>query len=40
MVDLKPLVTHLFPLERITEAFDLVAAYEDGVLRAVIEVAG
>jgi L-iditol 2-dehydrogenase len=37
-VDVKPLVTHLFPLERITEAFDLVVAYNDGVLRAVIQV--
>jgi L-iditol 2-dehydrogenase len=38
MVDLKPLATHLLPLERIAEAFELVAGYEDGVLRAVIEV--
>jgi L-iditol 2-dehydrogenase len=38
LVDVKPMVTHLFPLERITEAFDLVVAYDDGVLRAVIQV--
>jgi L-iditol 2-dehydrogenase len=38
MVDVKPLATHLFPLERIDEAFELVAAYDDGVLRAMIEV--
>lgn len=38
MVDLKSLVTHIFPLERIGEAFEMVAAYDDGVLRAVIRV--
>jgi len=37
-VDVKALVTHTFPLERITEAFELVAAYGDGVLKAVIEL--
>ena len=39
MVDVKPLVTHLFPLERIAEAFEMLVAYDDGVLRAVIQVA-
>ena len=38
MVDVKSLVTHIFPLERIAEAFEMVAAYDDGVLRAVIQV--
>jgi len=38
MVDVKPLATHLLPLERIVEAFEMVAAYQDGVLRAVIQV--
>jgi L-iditol 2-dehydrogenase len=38
MVDVKPLATHLLPLERIAEAFDMVAAYDDGVLRAVIQI--
>jgi L-iditol 2-dehydrogenase len=38
MVDVKSLVTHIFPLERIAEAFEIVAAYDDGVLRAVIQV--
>ena len=38
MVDVKPLATHHLPLERIAEAFDLVAGYEDGVLRAMIQV--
>ena len=39
VVDVKPLVTHVFPLERIAEAFEIVANYDDGVLRAVIQVA-
>ena len=38
MVDVKQLVTHLLPLDRVGEAFELVAGYEDGVLRAVIKV--
>jgi L-iditol 2-dehydrogenase len=38
LVDVKPLVTHLFPLERIADAFDLVVDYDDGVVRALIEV--
>jgi L-iditol 2-dehydrogenase len=38
LVDLRPLASHLFPLERIVEAFEMVAAYEDGVLRAVIQI--
>lgn len=38
LVDVKALVTHWFPLERAAEAFELVAGYRDGVLRAVIEV--
>jgi L-iditol 2-dehydrogenase len=38
LVDVKPLATHLLPLERIDEAFEMVAAYADGVLRAMIQV--
>ena len=38
IVDIKPLATHFFPLERIHEAFELVAGYKDGVLRAMIQV--
>jgi len=38
MVSLKPLATHVFPLRRITEAFELVGAYGDGVIKAVIEI--
>jgi len=38
-VDVRSLATHFFPLERIAEAFELVAAYGDGALRAMIQVA-
>jgi threonine dehydrogenase-like Zn-dependent dehydrogenase len=37
-VDLTPLLTHTFPLERITEAYDLFAAQQDGVLKVAIRV--
>ena len=37
-VDLDSLVTHRFPLERTAEAFDVVADYRDGVIKAMIEV--
>jgi len=40
MVDVRPLATHTFPLERIGEAFEMVAAYDGGVLRAIIQMAG
>ena len=39
MVDVASLATHTFPLEHIAEAFEIVAAYDDGVLRAIIQVA-
>jgi L-iditol 2-dehydrogenase len=38
LVDVKPLATHQLPLERVAEAMEMVAGYEDGVLRAVIQV--
>lgn len=38
IVEVRSLVTHTFPLGRIAEAFEMVAAYDDGVLRAVIQV--
>ncbi len=38
LVDVRPLATHTFPLERIAEAFEMVAAYDDGVLRAMVQV--
>jgi L-iditol 2-dehydrogenase len=37
-IDPRPLLTHRFPLERIGEAFELVAAYRDGVIKAMIDV--
>ncbi len=36
-IDVKPLATHFFPLERTTDGFDLVHRYADGVIRAVIQ---
>jgi threonine dehydrogenase-like Zn-dependent dehydrogenase len=39
-VDLGPLASHRLPLERIVEAFEMVAGYKDGVLRAVIQISG
>jgi threonine dehydrogenase-like Zn-dependent dehydrogenase len=37
--DLRPLVTHRFPLDRIEEAYDLFGHQRDGVLKVAIEVA-
>lgn len=37
-VDVKPWITHRFPLDKVTEAFELVDGYKDGVLKAVIEM--
>lgn len=39
IIDLAPIATHHFPLERTPEAFELVAGKSDGVLKAVIDVA-
>ncbi|MHB1355841.1 MAG: zinc-dependent alcohol dehydrogenase [Anaerolineae bacterium] len=36
MIDLRPLITHRFPLERTEEAFQIVGDYADGVIKAVI----
>lgn len=38
MIDVKPLATHTFPLERAQEAFELAAGYGDGVLRAMVHL--
>jgi L-iditol 2-dehydrogenase len=38
-VDVDPMITHTFPFEQTREAFDLVADYRDGVLKAMIQVA-
>ena len=37
-LDPSPLLTHRFPLERISEAFQLVADYREGVIKALIDV--
>ena len=37
-IDANPLLTHRFGLEQINAAFDLVAGYQDGVIKAVIEM--
>ncbi len=38
-VEVASLATHSFPLERLADAMNLVAAYGDGVLRAMVDVA-
>ena len=38
--DLRPLVTHRFPLDRIEEAYDLFGHQRDGVLKVAIQVSG
>lgn len=37
-LDVDYMVTHRFPLERVREAFDLVAGYRDGVVKAMIHL--
>lgn len=37
-VDVDPLITHRFPLDRAAEAFELVASLSDGVSKALIEI--
>jgi len=39
-VDVRPMVTHHFGLEESREAFEMVAEYRDGVIKAIINVAG
>jgi L-iditol 2-dehydrogenase len=38
MIDLKPIVTHSFSLEDLPEAFEMVAGYRDGVVKAVVRI--
>ena len=38
--DTSAMLTHRFALEEITEAFELVAGYRDGVIKAVIDISG
>ena len=37
-LDVKAMVTHHFPMDRTKEAFDMVADYCDGVIKAIIDV--
>ncbi len=37
-IDPRPMLTHHFPLQQITEAFELVAGYGDGVVKAMVEL--
>jgi len=39
-VDVDPLITHHFSLERVAEAFETVAGYRDGVVKAIIDMPG
>jgi L-iditol 2-dehydrogenase len=39
-IDPDPLLTHRFPLGKIRDAFELVAAYRDGVVKAMVDVSG
>jgi threonine dehydrogenase-like Zn-dependent dehydrogenase len=36
-INLKRLITHHFPFEKTKDAFDLVAEYKDGVMKAMID---
>ena len=36
-IDVRPVITHTFPGERIQEAFDLATARTDGVVKVVLE---
>jgi L-iditol 2-dehydrogenase len=38
LVDVKPLVTHVYPLDRIIEGYETAAMYADGVLKAFVHV--
>jgi L-iditol 2-dehydrogenase len=38
VVDVRSLATHMLPLEQVADAFEMVAAYDDGVLRAMVQV--
>jgi len=37
-INLNPLMTHLFPLDKIAQAFDLVARKRDGVMKATLAI--
>ena len=37
IIDIGNMVTHRFPFSKTKEAFDLVAVYEDGVMKAMVD---
>jgi len=39
-IDASALITHHFPLENITEAFELAQGYKDGVIKAIVDLSG
>lgn len=39
MVDVAPLASHFFTLDRIQEAFEMVAGHRDGIIKAVVQLA-
>jgi threonine dehydrogenase-like Zn-dependent dehydrogenase len=39
-IDVLPLATHHFPMDRAKDAFDLVDGYRDSVVKAVVHVSG
>jgi threonine dehydrogenase-like Zn-dependent dehydrogenase len=39
-IDMEQLATHHFPLAETQDAFDMVANYRDGVIKAIIRVGG
>jgi L-iditol 2-dehydrogenase len=36
-IDVSNMITHRFPFDNTKKAFDLVAAYRDGVMKAMID---
>ncbi|MBN2293992.1 MAG: alcohol dehydrogenase catalytic domain-containing protein [Pirellulales bacterium] len=39
-INADPMLTHHYPLDKIQDAFELVAGYEDGVVKAMVEISG
>jgi L-iditol 2-dehydrogenase len=39
-VNIDPLMSHRFPMAETQAAFDLVAGYRDGVIKALIQIPG
>jgi threonine dehydrogenase-like Zn-dependent dehydrogenase len=38
LIDVDRLVTHRYPLEKVAQAYDLVASRADGVMKVIVEV--